>query len=500
MMDSFFTLKDLVADVLQGRWHGSITTDADADVSLEAELETAADYCAAVRYQEKVVVLVSNTIETVAALLNVWHRGGVVIPVKRDVPESAVRDIIDDCGAQYLLDPAAHTLSKAIGSQPPKPSASSFRYRTEPRLTGVDLALIIYTSGSTGKPKGIMLTHSNVLSALRSILCYLGIRRSDTILLISPLSFDYGLYQLLFCLATECRLVMCRKGINPISVVNLIGQRAVTVLPLIPALATGLHKYLEKFKKQVHGVRLITSTGGVFPAHTALGLKQLFVGADVVKMYGLTESKRVSYLPAADLERASDSVGIPKPGLDAKVFAEITAEDGSVILEELPRGEIGQLFVRGSSVFQRYFNPENDGGAKLYPGTYRDDNWLATGDLFMQDENGFLYFKGRAKDLIKQRGFCIYPRDLETLVYRNPLVEICAVAGVTDGNGDEIAKLFVTLVEQDKRHQDEFKVWLSRNIDADYMFGEIEFVEQMPLSVNGKVDVSALVGRRLVSA
>ncbi len=492
-MDTIFTLKDLAAEILEGRWQGSIATDAPVDVSLEDELKSAANYCGAVKYQEKVIVLVSNTIETVAALMNVWHRGGIVIPVKRDAPESAVRDIIDDCGAHHVLDPESHALSPAAAAHSRTASASPFRYRTEPKLTGVDLALIIYTSGSTGKPKGIMLTHANVLSALRSILHYLGIRRSDTILLISPLSFDYGLYQLLFCLATECRLVMCRKGINPISVVNLIEQREVTVLPLIPALGTSLHKYLEKFKKQVHGVRLITSTGGVFPAHTALALKQLFIGADVIKMYGLTESKRVSYLPAADLERASNSVGIPKPGLDAKVFGEMMAEDGSVILEELPRGEIGQLFVRGSSVFQRYFNPENDGGAKLYPGTYRDDNWLATGDLFMQDEEGFLYFKGRTKDLIKQRGFCLYPRDLESIVYRNPLVEICAVAGVTDNNGNEIAKLFVALVEKDKQTQDMFKAWLSSEIDQDYMFGEIQFIDRMPLSANGKVDVFALV-------
>ncbi len=492
-MDSIFTLKDLTTEVLEGRWQGSIETDARLDVALEEELRLAVDYCSAVKYQEKVIVLVSNTIETVAALLSIWQRGGVVVPVKRDVHENAVRDIIDDCGAQYLLDPEAHTLSPTVGTHLRTYASSPFRYLTEPRLTAVDLALIIYTSGSTGKPKGIMLTHGNVVAALRSILHYLGIRRSDTILLISPLSFDYGLYQLLFCLATECRLVMCRKGINPITVVNLIEQRAVTVLPLIPALGTGLHKYLEKFRKQVQGVRLITSTGGVFPAHTALALKQLFVGADVIKMYGLTESKRVSYLPAADIERASDSVGIPKPGLEAKVFGEIVSEEGSVILEELPRGEIGQLFVRGASVFQRYFNPENDGGAKIYPGIYRDDNWLATGDLFMQDEEGFLYFKGRAKDLIKQRGFCLYPRDLESIVYRNPLVEICAVAGVLDSGGNEIAKLFVTLVEQDKQTRDEFKAWLNLNIDQDYMFGEIQFVEKMPLSGNGKVDVSSLV-------
>ena len=168
-------------------------------------------------------------------------------------------------------------------------------------------------------------------------------------------------------------------------------------------------------------------------------------------------------------------------------------EDGTVILQELLRGEIGQLFVRGTSVFQRYFNPEHSGGAKIFPGAYRDDNWLATGDLFRQDANGFLYFMGRAKDLIKQRGFCIYPRDLESIVYRNPNVEICVVAGATDRNGNEIAKLFVTLVEQGKFAQDQFKAWLSQEIDPDYMFDELEFIDNMPLSINGKVDVSRLV-------
>jgi long-chain acyl-CoA synthetase len=222
-------------------------------------------------------------------------------------------------------------------------------------------------------------------------------------------------------------------------------------------------------------------------------LKQVFVGADVVKMYGLTESKRATYLPCQDLERLSDSVGIPMPGLEAKVFEEVVGEDGTVILQELPRGEIGQLFVRGTSVFQRYFNAEHSGGAKICPGAYRDDNWLATGDLFKQDAEGFLYFMGRAKDLIKQRGFCIYPRDLESIVYRNPNVEICVVAGATDRNGNEIAKLFVTLVEQGKLAQDQFKTWLSQEIDPDYMFDEIEFVEKMPLSINGKVDVHRLV-------
>lgn len=491
-MDSIFTLKDLVADVLERRWTGSISTDAAADITLHEELPLAADRYSAIGYQDKVVVLVSNTIETIAALLVVWSRSAVVVPVKSDVADNARRDIIEDCGARYVLDPAARSLS-AVNAATGRVTASPFRYLTAPKLTGVDLALIIYTSGSTGKPKGIMLTHANVIAALRAILCYLGIRQSDTIALISPLSFDYGLYQLFFCLATSCRLVMCQKGTNPIRLANLIQERAITVLPLIPALASGLHKYLETFKKRIAGVRLITSTGGILPAHTALGLKQVFDGADVIKMYGLTESKRATYLPGEHLERVSDSVGIPMPGLEAKVFEESAGEGGAVILQELPRGEIGQLYVRGTSVFQRYFNPEHSGGARLCAGVYRDDNWLATGDLFKQDAEGFLYFMGRAKDLIKQRGFCIYPRDLESIVYRHPNVEICVVAGATDKNGNEIAKLFVTLVEQGQASQAEFKAWVSREIDPDYLFDEIEFVATMPLSVNGKVDVGRLV-------
>ena len=492
-MDKVFTLKDLVTDVLERRWTGSISTDAATDVSLYEELRLAADSYGSVRHQEKVVVLVSNTIETVAALLLVWSRGGVVIPVKSEIAESARRDIIDDCRAQHVLDPATRALSRGSAVSGTVPV---FRYLTDPKLTGVDLALIIYTSGSTGRPKGILLTHANVIAALRAILAYLGIRQDDTIALISPLSFDYGLYQLFFCMATSCRLVMCHKGTNPIRLAKLIEDRAITVLPLIPALASGLHKYLEAFKKRIMGVRLITSTGGILPAPTALGLKHVFVGADVIKMYGLTESKRATYLPGEYLERLSSSVGIPMPGLEAKVFEELSGEGGSVIIQELPRGEIGQLFVRGTSVFQRYFNPEHGGGAKIYPGTYRDDNWLATGDLFKQDAEGFLYFMGRAKDLIKQRGFCIYPRDLEDIVYRHANVELCVVAGATDKHGNEIAKLFVTLVEQSKSAQDEFKAWVGREIDPDYMFEEVEFFKTMPLSSNGKVDVGRLVAGR----
>ena len=491
-MDSIFTLKDLVAGLIQGTWSGQISTDQENGDRLHPCLEAMVQNCAAIRHQSRVVVRVSNSLETVAALLAVWYHGGVVVPVKSDVAPSALQGIADDCVADYVLNPATGEL-RLQRPDSAQLMPSPFRYLTAPGLTGVDLALIIYTSGSTGKPKGIMLTHANVISSIRSILAYLKIGRSDTVLLISPLSFDYGLYQLLFCLATECRLVMCSRGINPLSLLKLVEERQVTVLPLIPALATALHKYLDKFGIEVRGVRLITSTGGVLPVPTALGLDRRFPDAQVVKMYGLTESKRVSYLPAEQLAQSPDSVGIPMPGLDAKVFHEVREHDDTTYLQEVPRGVVGTLFVRGVSVFQRYFNPENDAGARLHNGLYRDDNWLATGDLFIQDEEGLLHFKGRSKDLIKQRGFCLYPRDLEAIVYRHPLVELCTVVGITDDEGNEVAKLFVSLTEKGRDTECVLKAWLKQEVDPDYMFGQIQFLDSLPLSANGKVDLAQLV-------
>jgi len=489
-MDNIFTLNDLIQPIISGNWQGKIRYDKEEKTDLQQKILEAKQYCDAISHQDKVVIKVSNTPDTIAALLAVWHLGGVVIPVKSDMADSALRNIIDDSGAHYVLDPETKTLCLAL--TPTNNSLPTFSYVTPPKLTGVDLAMIIYTSGSTGKPKGIMLTHSNVTTALRAIVEYLGITQDDKILLISPLSFDYGMYQLLFCLATSCELVLSSKAKNPIGITGLVKKQGVTVLPLIPALASSLFKYLERFGKTLSGVRLITSTGGVFPAHVAKGLAAHFEGADIIKMYGLTESKRVSYLPANYLHQKSDSVGIPMPGLDAKIFKEVEEPSGRVRLEEQAYGEIGQLYVRGSSVFQQYFNVESTAGAKIISGNYRDDNWLATGDLFSQDQDGFLYFKGRVKDLIKQNGFCIYPRDMEAIVYGHNNVEVCQVAGVKDDFDNEVAKLFVVLVENTLEDQLQFKSWLTKQIDSDYMFGEIQYLDQMPLSANGKVDVSQL--------
>lgn len=493
-MDSIFTIKDLVDAALTDGWSGHISSTGGDVVAGEGLKEAVKHSIAAyesISHQDKIIVLVENSVSTIESLMTIWSVGGIVVPVKRETARESLQRIVDDCGARYILDPRLQLLQEAGGRSTGR---ARVEFLSKPKLTGVDLALIIYTSGSTGQPKGIMLTHANVISALRGILAYLHITKDDVIIGISPLSFDYGLYQLLFCLATGCRFVLYEGPVNPINLVNAVNNYSVTVFPLVPALATSMIKYMDAFKKRIDSVRLITSTGGAFPVKSFNALRKL-VHSDVhiCKMYGLTESKRVSYLPHEFSLENADSVGIAMPGLDAKIFEEVVAENGERHLREMPRGQIGQLYVRGTSVFQQYFRAEGTAGAEVIAGSYRDDNWLATGDLFLQDDSGLLYFKGRVKELIKQAGFCIFPKDMEAIIYENDNVEICKVVGVNDRDGNEVAHLFVVLKENHPNDQKDFSAWLDTRFDREYIQRGVSFLPQIPLSSHGKIDTAQLI-------
>lgn len=488
-MDRIFSLKDICEPLESGCWAGEIASTSEGALGGAAMAERMA--ALKVRYgsighQNKVVIKVSNTVETAVAMVAIWSLGGVVIPVKREMPSDSIDAVVLDCAANFLLDPESGDLTPLHS-----PDMESIEYRSTPRVTGVDLALIIYTSGSTGKPKGIMLTHANVVSALRSILSYLNIGSSDILMSVSPLSFDYGLYQVLFSMATGCKLILYNESVNPIKLVQRVNEYKVSVLPLVPSLASSLHKYLFTFKKTVSSVRLVTSTGGYLPDTTVVALRNAIPGVSVYKMYGLTESKRVSFLPPSELDEKGASVGKPMPGLDAKIFEEVPSAGGKPRLVEMMPGSIGQLYVRGASVFQQYYG-NCDAGAYFISGSYRDDNWLATGDLFVEDEDGYLYFKGRVKELIKQGGYCLYPKDIESIVFNNPDVENCRVIGVPDRDGNEQACLCVVLRDSSKPKRDVFKQWLNKEIDVDYRPRDIKCLDEMPLSSHGKIDVSAL--------
>ena len=161
----------------------------------------------------------------------------------------------------------------------------------------IDLAAIIYTSGSTGDPKGVMLTHRNMLAACESISSYLEIKSDEVILGVLPLAFDYGLYQMIMAFAAGARLVLERSFAFPAQVLKVMAEERVTGFPGVPTIFALLGEFKSLREYDLSSIRYVTNTAAALPAKHITMLQDLFPGARIYSMYGLTECKRCTYLP-----------------------------------------------------------------------------------------------------------------------------------------------------------------------------------------------------------
>lgn len=483
------SLADLYKKINAGQWTGSIRNTTEENIVknqalqhlVTAHIETLRN--AGVNNGDKIILRASLCEKTAAAFIALWHLGAVAVPVKSADVDYTLEHIAKDCNARFVFTPVDDSIEPATTYVEP---FLLFRVNSPRRVTGNDLALIIYTSGSTGTPKGVVLSHTNVLAALRAIVDYIGINASDRILCLSQFSFDYGLYQLLFCLYTDCELVLYTDMHHPLKLVDAIAKHEITILPTLPLIVTLFATGMRLRKNALPHLRKITNTGGHLPETVIDQLHAQLPTLEIVPMYGLTESKRALYLPSQFVKEKRGSVGIPMPGMDAKVFRRRIDDEGRDYYEEAAPNEIGTLFVRGSSIMQGYQNPESTGGAKIFNGTYRDDLWLNTGDLFRCDEDGFLYFSGREKELIKQGGFCLYPSEIEKIVRQHSAVDMVVLVGTKDRFENEIGCLFVKLFDDNQKR--DFEVWLDNTMDRDYLPRQIRYVQELLFTPNGKID------------
>lgn len=479
------TLQHLVAALLRDDATGLIR-DARGGRLDPATIRAAAAALRAlgVRPGDRVVVRAANDVQGAASILGVWLAGGVVCPLDPTAPDATLAAVAREAAACAAVAPegAVTTLRHAA----PAPAIARSR---DDAATAADLAMIIFTSGSSGAPKGVMLTHGNVMASLRAIVAYLEIGPRDRVLCVPPMFLDYGIYQALFAMFARCELVLSGGEKNPLRLLALIREKRPTILPVIPALASGLARVLNLFGQVEHAPRLVTNTGGHLAPATVEALRRAFPGVAVTPMYGLTETKRALFLPPEMVDAKPGSVGGPMPGMDARVV--VTEPDGS--LREAADGEVGELWLRGASMMQGYHAPEATGGARIVPGRWRDDNWLATGDLFERDADGCLWFRGRSKLLIKQKGWCVYPRDLEAAAEAEPEVGSAVCVGREEADGDESAILFVVapaVAGADAREALADRI--RERLHVTLRPREIRFLAEWPASPVGKIDLGAL--------
>jgi len=348
----------------------------------------------------------------------------------------------------------------------------------------LDLATIIYTSGSTGDPKGVMLTHLNMVSAATSITTYLENREDDIIIDMLPLSFDYGLYQVLMAFKFGGTVVLEKSFTYPYQVIQKMIQEKVTGFPGVPtiyAILLGL-KDLDKF--DFSNLRYMTNTAAALPPAHIEKLRKIFPHARIYSMYGLTECKRVSYLPPEEIDRRPGSIGRGMPNEEVWVVD----ENGN----RIGPGVVGELVVRGSNVMRGYWGLPEETERVLRPGKYPGEKVLYTGDLFRTDEEGYLYFVGRKDDMIKSKGERISPKEIEQCLCTLDGVAEAAVIGVSDEILGQAIKAFIrchdgkNLTDKDvlkhcKVHLEDFMVPQS-----------VIFLDSLPKTSSNKIDKLAL--------
>lgn len=343
-----------------------------------------------------------------------------------------------------------------------------------------DLAAIIYTTGSTGFPKGVMMTHQAMVFASWSLIQYLRLSDDERILLVLPLAFDYGLYQLLMSVTVGATLIVEQSFIFTATIYKQIEKYRPTVFPGVPTIFAMMIASNKKHKLSFESIKKITNTAAALPAEYIPELKKIFPNALIFKMYGLTECKRVCYLEPEFIDLKPDSVGKAIPGTE--VF--LLSPDGFPV----PSEERGILHIRGPHLMSGYWNNEALSLEMLKPSKLPGERILCSNDWFKMDVDGFLYFMGRNDDIIKTRGEKVSPVEIENVIYKIPFIKEVAVIGIPDETLGESIVAFITTHSNAQIDEKEILKECLENLEIFMVPQKIIFLDEMPKNSNSKID------------
>ncbi|BAJ27510.1 MULTISPECIES: class I adenylate-forming enzyme family protein [Kitasatospora] len=446
---------------------------------------------AGVRRGDRVVIHAPNGPGTVAALFACSYAGAVAVLLNPRVRPFHLAHITADCApvlalvAPELTDVHADTgvrttvLEESLWTAAGEGGPSAGTEAEPPEVGGRsedDLACLIYTSGSTGMPKAVMSPHRQMLFAIGAIGGVLGYAADDTVFSCTPLSFDYGLYQVFLAQAVGAHLVLDGDESAGPALLRRLEETGATVFPLVPALATTLVRLLGRAGTHRLRLRLVTNTGAALGESQISALRAGVPGLAVAPMYGLTECKRVSVLAPAEVDDRPGSVGRPLPGTSCAVID----PEGRV----LPAGAVGELVVSGPHVMPGYWNAPELTAARFRPGPDGRPA-LYTGDRCRLDPDGYLYFLGRDDDVYKRKGFRVSTLEIEQAALDVPGVDQAAALPPV---GDGPARLFTT----GKAGAREILAGLRERLEPHKVPDSCEVLDALPLTPHGKTDKAAL--------
>lgn len=363
----------------------------------------------------RVVAVLENSLDVVAAMYGTAYLGGIFVPLHPATrPKSLIEVIRQTQPSAIVINPNDPLITRAVdrATIPVLSPKTPNRALTLPDPPGVgsdlDPVMILYTSGSTGLPRGVVLTHDNVLFATEAINARLSYGSHDVVALTLPLSFDYGLYQLLLAADVGANVSLVPRRSSGPALPAFLDKSETTVLPIVPGQVSSLLKLFDRRPFALPHLRAITSTGAHLPAHHIRLLNEGLPDVSVYAMYGLTECKRACIRLPEEATEAPDSVGRALPATE--VF--IVDSAGALAAP----GESGQIVVHGRNVAAGYWGAPSE-NALRFRGSDGLGRLLFTGDIGHVDESGFVYLHGREDGIVKHRGFRMSLYEVERAAY-----------------------------------------------------------------------------------
>ncbi len=464
-----------------------------------------------VREGERVGAVMPNCPQQVIAFLAVTRIGAIFVPANVMYAGDELKHIFSDSGASLVItldlfyeNVRAVWQGKLIvsGIDDFLPPLKALLYRLKSRFDGsrvpVDYGkdilrfksllkgaspppaevawdydatmLILYTAGTTGKSKGVMLTHRNLVYNAVNQSENFDLNEHDVDLLLFPL-FHIGGYMLaLLCMFYVGGTTILEPRFDAGRYLMLIHRYRVTGLFAPPTVYTAFLNRPDLKRYDLSCMRISGASGAPVPLATQERWKEL-TGLHLLNGYGLTETSAGAIVCLPN-KFNHEALGVPLGG-----EVKIVDDQG----ETVPIGERGQILFRGPQVAQGYWNMPEETAETFC------DGWLKTGDIATMDDEGFLFFVDREKDLIIASAYNISPSEVEEVLLRHPAIKEVAVIGVPDGYRGETVKAFVVLNDSGSVSAEEIIRFGKENMAA-YKYPRIvEFMDDLPKTMIMKV-------------
>jgi len=483
---------------------GSERTLTYAELDAEANRLAQLLVAEGVRPRDRVALFLEKSPEAVVAIYAILKAGGTYVPLDEQAPPARLAYIMRDAGVRCVVTSASRarewtalreagapfeTLVVAGGDADPPGGVRTVAWselEKQPAdapavdIGGDDLAYVLYTSGSTGEPKGVMLSHENCLAFVEWAAECVGVRAEDRVSSHAPFHFDLSTFDLFAaaCAGATVVLVPREQSVFPIELARFIREQRISVWYSVPSILTMLTLRGGIGDPPPEHLRTIIFAGEVFPTKYLAQLMDALPTVRFFNFFGPTETNACTWyeVPRPTSELPDDlPIGKPIGG----VTAIVAGEDGT----EVPRGEVGELLIRGPVVMHGYLGKpeqtarvlEDAGGERLY----------RTGDLVSYDGDGNLRFLGRRDAQIKSRGYRIELGEIERAIYAHDAVTECAVVAVPD---DLVTNRLKAYVVADGLTDADLVGFCRARLPRYMVPDEIEFRDALPKSSTGKID------------